>query len=140
MPAPAPIILSYRYRLLPTKQQHAALARILEDQRQLYNACLAERIDAYQLSLLEVERHLRPKPHTITYIDQTYSLTKCRQALPEMAAVPAFLQHWTLKRLDDAYKAFFRGVKEGKRKDAGFPKFRSRDRWDSFGWSQNGGI
>ena len=61
MPAPAPIILSYRYRLLPTKQQHAALARILEDQRQLYNACLAERIDAYQRSLLEVERHLRPK-------------------------------------------------------------------------------
>jgi len=66
MPAPAPIILSYRYRLLPTKQQHAALARILEDQRQLYNACLAERIDAYQRSLLEVERHLRPKPHTDT--------------------------------------------------------------------------
>jgi hypothetical protein len=29
-------VLTYRYRLLPTKAQHAALARTLEDQRQLY--------------------------------------------------------------------------------------------------------
>src|SRR3712207_8457528 len=46
----------------------------------------AERIDAYQRSLLEVDRRLRAKPQTITYIDQTNSLTTCRQALPEMAA------------------------------------------------------
>lgn len=134
-----PITLSYRYRLLPTRQQHAALARILEDQRQLYNACLAERIDAYQRSLLEIERHIRAKPHSITYFDQTNSLTKCRQALPEMAAVPAFLQHWTLKKLDDAYKAFFSRVKKGTGK-AGFPRFRGRDYWQSFGFSQNGGF
>jgi putative transposase len=137
---PLTYVLSYRYRLLPTRRQHTALARILEDQRQLYNAALAERIGAYQRSLLEVERKRRDKPLTITYFDQTNSLTKCRQALPEMAAVPAFLQHWTLKKLDDAYKAFFRRLSEGKRKDAGFPKFRGRDKWDSFGFSQNGGF
>lgn len=42
------MILSFKYRLLPTKRQHRALERILEDQRQLYNAALEERISCYQ--------------------------------------------------------------------------------------------
>ena len=134
-------ILTYKYRLLPTKAQHTALAAILEDQRQLYNAALAERIDAYRRSLLEVTRGLRAKPHTITYFDQTNSLTKCRQdpmTRDEFTGLPAFLQHWTLKRLDDAYKAFFRRVKGGTGA-AGFPRFRGRDYWNSFGSTVQGG-
>src|SRR4051812_35999135 len=105
---PGRSMLTYRYRAQPTRQQHAALARILEDQRQLYNSALQERIDAYQRSLLGVDRRLHAKPHTITYFDQTNSLTKCRQALPEMAAVPAFLQRfpritvdWDTSQADD---------------------------------------
>ena len=132
------LILTHKYRLLPTKAQHAALAAVLEAQRQLYNAALAERIDAYQRSLLEVDRRLRAKPHSITYFDQTNSLTKCRQALPEMAAVPAFLQHWTLKKLDDAYKAFFRRLAratQGRR----LPEVPGLRPWDSFGFSGNNG-
>ena len=39
----------------------------------------------------------------------------------------------------DAYKAFFRRVKAGTAAP-GFPKFRGRDYWDSFGFSQNGGF
>ena len=42
------MILSYKYRLLPSKRQHRALEAILESQRQLYNAALEERIDCYQ--------------------------------------------------------------------------------------------
>ena len=41
------MIVTYRYRLLPAKCQHRALERILESQRQLYNAALEERIGAY---------------------------------------------------------------------------------------------
>jgi len=40
-------ILTYKFRLLPRRQQHRALAGILEQQRQLYNAALQERIEAY---------------------------------------------------------------------------------------------
>ena len=40
-------VLTYKYRLLPNKRQHAALAALLEDQRQLYNAALQERIGCY---------------------------------------------------------------------------------------------
>ena len=42
------MLLTYCYRLLPSKRQHLALDRILEDQRQLYNAALEERIGAYR--------------------------------------------------------------------------------------------
>ncbi len=42
------MILTYRYRLLPSKRQHRALAELLEAQRQLYNAGLEERLDCYR--------------------------------------------------------------------------------------------
>lgn len=45
--ADQPILLTYKYRLNPTRAQHRALEMILEQQRQLYNAALAERIDCY---------------------------------------------------------------------------------------------
>lgn len=134
-------ILTYKFRLLPTKAQHAELAEILEDQRRLYNAALAERIDAYRRSLLEVERGIRPKPRTITFFDQTNSLTAIRRdpvTSEEFTRLPAFLQHWTLKRLDDAQKAFFRRVK-ARAAAPGFPRFRGRDYWNSFGSTVQGG-
>jgi putative transposase len=96
------MILAYRYRLLPTKQQHRALEAILESQRQLYNAALEERIDAYR------------KAHvTRTYFDQSKALTQWRNEDLEASALPVALQRATLKRLDEAYKGFFRRVKCG---------------------------
>lgn len=134
-------ILTYKFRLLLTSSQHAELATILEAQRRLYNDALAERIDAYQRSRLEVDRGLRAKPQTITFFDQTHSLTAIRQdplTRDEFTRLPAKVQRWTLKRLDDAYKAFFRRVKAGVGK-AGFPRFRGRDYWDSFGSTVDSG-
>jgi IS605 OrfB family transposase len=71
------MILTYRYRLLPSKRQHRALEAICESQRQLYNAALEERIDCY-----------RKTGRSINYIDQYKSLTLCRRALPEMGELP----------------------------------------------------
>ena len=121
------MMLTFRYRLLPTKRQHRALERILEDQRQLYNAALEERIDAY-----------RKQGVTRTYIDQSRALTEWRQSDSDGASVPVSLQRWTLKRLDDAYRAFFKRVKVGGK--PGFPRFRGRGRFDSFGFRQFSGV
>ena len=121
------ICLSFRYRLLPSKAQHAALARILEDQRQLYNAALEERIDAW-----------RKARRSVSYFDQTKALTACRREIPEMGALPVDLQRATLKRLDDAYRSLFRRVKAGKK--AGFPRFKGRGWFNSFGFREFSGI
>ena len=42
------MVLTFRFRLLPSKSQHRVLEQILESQRQLYNAALEERIGAYR--------------------------------------------------------------------------------------------
>lgn len=122
------IHLSFRFRLLPTKQQHKALARLLEDQRQLYNAALQERIDCYAKT-----------GKGRTYVDQCASLTEWRQDAAEARACPANVQRWTLRRVDDAYKAFFRRLKKRDGK-AGFPRFRGEGWWNSFGFNEFCGI
>jgi putative transposase len=113
--------LTYRYRLLPTRRQHRALEAILESQRQLYNAALEERIDAYRKAGI-----LR------TYVDQTRALTEWRHCDRDAASLPCTLQRATLKRLDEAYRGFFRRVKKGQK--PGFPRFRGTGWFKSFGF------
>ena len=79
--AVASIIVSFKFRLLPSKRQHAALARILEDQRHLYNAALQERIDVY-----------RKTGRGRSYMDQCKALTEWRatdECQPDMNALLA---------------------------------------------------
>lgn len=87
------MILTYCYRLLPSKRRHRALEAILESQRQLYNAALEERIGAFRSAGI-----------TRTYVDQCKALTEWRRDDPEAAFLPLCLQRWTLKQLDEAYR------------------------------------
>jgi putative transposase len=121
------VILTFRYRLLPSKAQHRALERILESQRQLYNAALEERIGAY-----------RKAGKTLTYFDQCKGLTEWRKDDGEASQLPVKLQRATLKRLDEAYRAFFRRLAAGGK--PGFPRFRGRGRFDSFAFREFEGI
>ncbi|MEX2430933.1 MAG: transposase, partial [Dehalococcoidia bacterium] len=121
-------VLTFKFRVLPSKQQHAALAHVCEQQRQLYNAALQERLDYYAKT-----------GKGRTYIDQCKALTEWRQVDADAATCPANIQRWTLKRLDDAYNAFFRRLKARNGK-AGFPRFRGKGRWDSFGFAEFSGI
>lgn len=126
-PDPPVLVLTYKYRLRPTKGQHRALERLLESQRLLYNAALEERIGCY-----------RATGRGRSYVDQCKALTELR-ADSDFSAVPVNLQRWTLKRLDEAFAAFFRRVKARKAK-AGFPRFRGKGRWDAFGFNEFAGI
>src|SRR5688572_3899887 len=121
------MLLTYQYRLLPKRCQHRALEALLESQRQLYNAALEERLDAY-----------RKRGLTRSYMDQTKALTEWRRSDPEAASYPLCLQRATLKRLDRAYASFFRRMKNGAK--PGFPRFRGKGWFDSFGFSEFEGI
>ena len=128
MTEPSKIRLTYKYRLLPSKGQHRVLERILEDQRILYNAAMTERIDCY-----------RRTGKSRSYIDQAKALTECRADIKEMSALPANIQRWTLKRLDDAFVAFFKRAKANNGK-AGFPRYRGKGHWRSFGFAEFSGV
>lgn len=63
------------------------------------------------------------------WVEQSRELTQARE-LPEVGAVLRSFQAQTLKKLDRAYKAFFRRVKT--KQTAGFPRFKGYDRYVSF--------
>ena len=121
------MVICHRYRLLPGKSQHRALESILESQRQLYNAALEERIGAYRKAGL-----------SLTYFDQTRGLTEWRKSDPDASGLPVNVQRATLKRLDGAYKRFFRRLELGGA--PGFPRFSGKGRFDSFGFREFAGI
>lgn len=113
-------------RLRPSRAQHATLLAMLDNQRRLYNAALEERIGAW-----------RKCATSISFNDQTRSLTHIRSFDAAYGGVAYNVSKWTLKRLDDAFKAFFRRVRRGGK--AGFPRFRAISRWRSFGYHQKDG-
>jgi putative transposase len=116
-----PMLLTYKYRLNPEKRQHRALDRILEQQRQLYNAALEERIECY-----------RKTGRSISDVDQSRSLTLIRADDPAFADVQRRIQRATLKRLERAYKMFFKRAKAGAGAASGFPNFKGREHFDGF--------
>ena len=71
-------------------------------------------------------------------MDQTKALTEWRRSDAEALAFPLCLQRDTLKRLDRAYAAFFRRVRNGSK--PGFPRFRGKGWFDSFGFREFSGI
>lgn len=123
------MILTYRQSLRPTRAQHRLLDERLERQRLLYNAALQERRDAWRLA---------KKP--ITRLDQQKSLTIIRADDPEgHGADPATIGRWTLARVEDAFTGFYGRVKRGTGK-AGFPRFKAKSRWRSFGLHEITGL
>lgn len=116
-------VITYKYRLNPSKIQHKRMSDALKETQQLYNAGLQERIDAYRKFGLSIGLY-----------EQYKSLTEYRR---DEAIFSATMQRWPLKKLDLAFKAFFKRVKSGEK--AGFPRYKSLNNCKSFGFSDGGG-
>jgi len=118
------MIRSFRYPLRPTREQETVMVAWLAACCMLYNAALQERRDAW-----------RKQRVSITRIDQQKELTELRASDSEWNAVPVWIARSALARLDHAFGAFFRRIKRGEK--PGYPRFRSRDRYDSFDLGSN---
>ncbi|MYH57587.1 MAG: IS200/IS605 family element transposase accessory protein TnpB [Boseongicola sp. SB0675_bin_26] len=122
------MFLTMKYRLSPSRAKRRRLTKLVDDQRLLYNAALEERIDCY-----------RKTGKSLSYFDQCKSLTECRREVPEMREFPAHLQRGTLKRLDNAFKSFYRRVKARGAK-AGFPRFKGHGWFDTLEFAEFSGV
>jgi putative transposase len=116
---------SYKFRMHPTARQHLALAACVESHRELYNAALQERRDAW-----------RRDQTRINYGDQSAQLKDIRHERPDVAGWSFSSQQATLRRLNRAFGAFFRRTKA--RQKAGYPRFKGKDRFDSVEWPEDG--
>lgn len=116
---------TYRYRLHPNRGQCEALNQTLGMCRWPYNSALQERRDAYRGNGVALSR-----------FDQQNELPECKLQNPELNVVYAQTLQDVLRRLDLAFKSFFRRVKSGGK--PGYPRFKPSDRYNSFAYPQGG--
>ena len=116
---------TFKYRLYPTKQQKTLLNKTLESCRFLYNEFLEERNQIYNTYKF-----------SLNYYDQQNHIPTLKKEFPELNFVHSQVLRDVAKRVDLAYQAFFRRLKAGEK--PGFPRFRGKDRYDSFKRQQLG--
>src|SRR5215467_6506427 len=116
---------TYKEKLRPTPQQERELEGVLWRCRTLYNVALEQRITAWQRCHVSVTRY-----------QQEAELKAIRAEFPEYAAIHSHVLQDVLARLDRTYQAFFRRLKAGEK--PGFPRFKGRNRWQSFTFKEYG--
>jgi putative transposase len=117
---------TYKYRLLGSKSTFAKSAEWLVLCQKLFNAALEQRINIY-----------RQRKETISCYNQIKQLPELRATFPEYEEIGSQVLQDVIERIDKTFKAFFKRVKNGGGK-AGFPRFKNRDRYDSFTLKQAG--
>src|SRR5205085_12355193 len=113
----------FQYRIFPNKKQVRKLNETLEECRWLYNHLLERRKTAYEQDGL-----------SLTCFQQQYTFPALKQERPSLGKVHSQVLQNVGVRIDLAFKAFFRRVKAGEA--PGYPRFRGRDRYDSFCYPQ----
>ena len=116
---------AYKYKLQPSAKIIAIFESWLALLCELYNAALAERRDAYRIC-----------HQSIGYLDQANQLPEIKALRPDLARIHSQVLQNALKRVACAFEHFFRRVKEGQQ--AGYPRFRSLSRYDSFTYPGSG--
>ena len=120
---------TYKFRIYPSDSQITLLNSTLNLCHELYNAMLQQRIYAYRSG------------KKVNYKSQQNELPKIKRMFPEYRNIHSQVLQDVVRRLDKAYDNFYRRVKEkknGKNIKAGFPRFKSRDRYSSITYTQSG--
>lgn len=113
------MIRAFKYQIRPTVRQRRLFEHVLGVSCDLYNASLQERREAWRIAR-----------KSVSYYDQQKQLTELRAQDADIRRFPADLEREPLRRVDRAFKAFFRRVKAGQK--PGYPRFKSKDRYTSF--------
>jgi putative transposase len=119
------ILKTFKYRLYPSKTQRRLLEQTIETCRRWYNACLEERKLAWE-----------NEQKTVGKFEQLAKVKAYRQENPFAAQLHSHILQVVVQDLDKAYQAFFRRVKAGE--TPGYPRFKGRDRFDSYGLKEYG--
>ena len=133
---------SSKYRLYPTRKQAEKLQLTLDRTRELYNAALQERRDAYEIIKRRPDfydaqaRKQAIQAHNITYYSQANQLPEIKDIRQEYRDIHSQVLQDVLRKADKTFKAFFARCKRGD--TPGFPRYKGRDRYNSFTYPQGG--
>jgi putative transposase len=110
---------TFKYKLKPTPEQERVLDRTLMLCRHVYHAAIEERREAWQKCGVSVG-----------YYQQKAELPGIKEALPDYAEVHRQVLQEVVQRVDRAFQAFVRRVRNGE--TPGYPRFHGRARYKSF--------
>lgn len=113
------------YRLYPNATQQQLMQEWLALHCRVYNTMLEERRIAYEND-----------KRSVSFSDMCKWLTHWRSYAPALAALNAQSLQVTAKRLDLAFKSFFRRVKA--KEEPGYPRFKSPSRYPGWGYKTYG--
>ena len=117
---------SFKYRIFLSRGQRRILEQQLEECRWAYNATLAARKRAYE-----------ERGESLRLYDTQAMLPIWKLTRPALKLVHSQVLQNISVRVDLAFQAFFRRVKEGA-KEVGFPRFKGFGRYDSITYPQYG--
>ena len=113
------MLKAYKYKLNPNKNQRQLLSQTLDTCRELYNMGLEQR-----------------RGQRIGVYEQKRQLTLLKAEFPEYKNVHCHVLQNVLFKLDQSFQNFFRRCKTGGK--VGFPRFKGKDRYDSFQFNNTG--
>ena len=116
---------TYKYKLKPTSEQERAMGFVLRHCRELYNAALQERSEAWHKCGVGVTEAM-----------QSAQLPAIKEVRPEYRDIHSQVLQDVLTRLDRAFQRFFARVKTGE--TPGYPRFHGANRYHSFAYKQFG--
>lgn len=136
---------TFKYRLYPKPEVEHKLVWILARCREVYNAGLMERRDAYNFHVKQHPnyydqdtRKRLTKELTVNYSSQQNDLPQIKAELrEEYQEIAAHALQDVLNRLEKAFQAFFRRVATGS--TPGYPRFKSQYRYNSFTYPDGAG-
>ena len=105
---------AYKFRIYPNKNQEILIQKTFGSCRFVYNHYLAKKIDLYKTDKT-----------TMNYNQCSKDMTSIKKELGWLKEIDSTALQSSLKDLDQAYKNFFRRVKQGASK-VGFPHFKSK--------------
>src|SRR5438105_3932790 len=120
------MLKTFKYRLFPTKKQVQKLNETLDECRWLYNHLLEMRKTAYERDGI-----------SLTCFQQQYTFPVLKQERPSLSRVHSQVLQNVAVRIDLAFKAFFRRLRE-QAEEPGYPRFKGKNRYDSFTFPQSG--
>src|SRR6266487_4395135 len=137
-------IKAFTYRIDANTATTEKLQWVLDRCRELYNAGVQERRDAYEMA---VKRHPNyyddearkqlTREHAVGYYEQKRERVDIKEERPEYQEIASHVLQDVILRLKRAYDDFFRRVHNGEQ--PGYPRFQGRNRYDSFTYPDGAG-
>ena len=116
---------SYKFRIYPNHAQTTILEQTLNECCWLYNYLLEQRKNSWEINNKSLTRYGQDK-----------TLKSLKLEYPFLQNIYSQILQDVIVRVDLAFRAFFRRIKAGDK--PGYPRFKSKNRYDSFTYPQKG--